>query len=438
MHRLLQRQLRLHLQGAPVPPELEGLLAAVGAAYEQADDDRHMIERSLDLMSAELLDKNRELEQSLGRADARARFGEQRLQSLMDTLAEGLVVYDGSAQIIDINDEAAAFFGVTREEALGQRATSSGVGVTFLRPDGTPAAFTELPTVRAFVERRESRNRIVGVRRKDGSEIFLRANSAPMITDDRVTHVVVSYTDVTSELAVERMKTEFVALASHELRTPLTGIMGFAELLADRDDIPEEAAAWVRLIETEALRLSRVASDMLDVARLDAGGVVLRKSAVALAPAVASLIAQLEGTAPSHRFEVRGPEGAAVLADPDRLGQVLFNLIENAVKYSPQGGTVAVRWGHAGPYLAVEVSDQGIGIPPSEIPRLFDRFYRVDEPRYREIRGTGMGLYLVRELVLAMGGKVHVRSHVGRGSTFTVTLPPAEAPGEAAEDAAAA
>ncbi len=426
MHRLLLRQLRRHLGTVAPPPNVAGLLDAVSEAYEQADLDRSMIEHTLDLMSDELLSKNRELQQSLGRADARAQFGEQRLQSLMDTLAEGLVVYDAKSRIADINDEAAGYFGVTREFALGKRAVGGGIGVTFLRQDGSIPTFDELPTVRAFVDGYASRNRIVGIRRKDGSEIYVRANSAPLRESGSVTHVIASYTDVTAELQVERMKTEFVALASHELRTPLTGILGFALLLAERTDIPEEAAAWARLIGVEAGRLSRVATDMLNVARIEAGGLKLQQEVVRIAPLVEAIRMQLAPAWPRHHFVPRGPEHAAVLGDSDRLSQVLFNLAENAAKYSPGGGTIGIRWGFAGASVAIEVSDEGVGIPPADIPRLFQRFYRVDDPGHRDIRGTGVGLYLVREFLDAMGGRVDVRSEVGRGSTFTISLPAAD------------
>lgn len=428
MHPLLQRQLRRHLQRhlqGDTPEGLADLLAAVSAAYDQADDDRRMIERSLDLMSEELLEKNRELAQSLGRADARAQFGERRLQSLMDTLAEGIVIYDASARIADINDEAAGFFGVTREEALGERATSTGVGVTFLRADGAPAEFHELPTVQAFTQQRASRNRIVGVRRHDGSEIFLRANSAPIFVEGHPSHVVVTYTDVTSELAIERMKTEFVAIASHELRTPLTGIMGFAQLLRTRGDLPEDATSWAGLIEVEATRLSRIASDLLDVARLEVGALSFQKVPTDLATTVNSVFAQLRTATPNHELRARGANGASALCDPDRLTQVLFNLVENAVKYSPHGGGVEVHWATVGGTAVIEVRDEGLGIPPTDIPKLFTRFYRVEDARYRDIRGTGVGLYLVNELVLGMGGRIEVRSKVGVGSTFTVVLPAA-------------
>lgn len=438
MHRLLRRQLVRHFGGDAWPPEIEELLGAVSQAYEQADLDRSMIERSLELVSDELLAKNRELEKSLGRADARARYGEQRLQSLMDTLAEGLVVYDRQARIVDINDEAAGYFGVSRQFAIGRRAVGGAIGVTFLREDGSEPTFEELPTVRAFMDGTASRNRIVGIRRRDGSEIYVRANSAPMREDGVVTHVVASYTDATAQLEVERMKTEFVALASHELRTPLTGIMGFAQLLAAREDIPEEAAAWAGLIEVEAVRLSRLTTDLLDIARIDAGGVKMKREPVSIDAAVQAVRAQLEPTARSHDFIVRGPPDTFALGDPDRISQVLFNLMENAVKYSPDGGTVGVRWGRAGSFVAIEVSDQGIGIAPSDVPHLFERFYRVEAPAYRHIRGTGMGLYLVHELVTSMHGRVEVRSELGRGSTFIVCFPPAEGASDQASSSTAA
>jgi two-component system phosphate regulon sensor histidine kinase PhoR len=234
--------------------------------------------------------------------------------------------------------------------------------------------------------------------------------------------------DVSEERLLEQVKSDFVATVSHELRTPLTSIYGFAETLL-RDDVSfgdDDRVTFTRYIATEAERLTRLVEGILSVTRLEAGAVQLALVPVDVPELAREVAAWAGGRSEQHRIElVLPPEPLYAQADPDRVRQVLINLIDNAVKYSPDGGTVTVRVRRSGQLVEVRVEDEGIGISERDQRNLFRKFFRVDAGMSRGIRGVGLGLYLVRGLVTAMGGRIWVESVEGEGSTFVVELPAA-------------
>ncbi|MDO8473327.1 MAG: ATP-binding protein [Dehalococcoidia bacterium] len=233
--------------------------------------------------------------------------------------------------------------------------------------------------------------------------------------------------DVTREREVDRMKSEFVATVSHELRTPMTAIYGFSELLLMRaTGLPENQRMWVETIYKESKRLTDIVEDLLNVSRIEAGRLSLNLGPVALEQLVADVVERLKSGHAHHPLNVNIavtlPE---VQADRDKLQQVLYNLVDNAIKYSPRGGPVAISAQHMRDEgkVVVSVADKGIGISDSEIPRLFSRFHRVERLETTGIRGTGLGLYIVKSLVEMMGGRIWVESRLNEGTTFFFSLP---------------
>jgi two-component system phosphate regulon sensor histidine kinase PhoR len=232
----------------------------------------------------------------------------------------------------------------------------------------------------------------------------------------------------TSELRrLERLRQEFVANVSHELKTPLSVIKANVEtLLLGAVEDAEHRGQFLDRIARQSDRLYALILDLLSLARIESGGELFEVQAV---PIGTVLRACLERHRP--RAEARGQtltledDGAdpAVLADEEALDQIFDNLVDNAVKYTPEGGKIRVGWRPEGDCLCVEVSDTGIGIPEADLPRVFERFYRVDKARSREMGGTGLGLSIVKHLVGAMNGSVRAASRVGEGTTFTVCLP---------------
>jgi signal transduction histidine kinase len=237
--------------------------------------------------------------------------------------------------------------------------------------------------------------------------------------------------DVTREREADRMKMEFISMASHELRSPTAVVHGFAELLFNSQELPEEQREWVARIYQGSQRLTDIISDLLDISRIEMGRLSLRLEPVALEPLISRLIDQISPVYSSHLLHVHTDQGLPpVQADTAKLTQVLRNLIDNAVKYSPQGEPVGVsaRWDAREGRVIISVADRGLGIPEEEMPRLFTRFHRIQRPETESLRGTGLGLYIVKSLVEMMGGWVGAESKLNEGSTFYISLPPAEVP----------
>jgi PAS domain S-box-containing protein len=238
--------------------------------------------------------------------------------------------------------------------------------------------------------------------------------------------VVYAFRDLTAERQFEQGKDDFIATVSHELRTPMTAVLGAANTLL-RSDVEISEGMKRQLLEmiaSQATRLAEVTESVLLAGRLDRGEVRIETEHVDVDALAGEIVDILEPNLPDAITVVRRLEGGAeALGDPNRLQQVLINLLDNAAKYSPDGGIVTVTTSHVGDRVRIEVADQGAGIAPADQRRVFERFFRGD-PTHRIVPGgTGLGLYISRELVERMGGTIRVASEPGAGSTFTVELP---------------
>jgi two-component system phosphate regulon sensor histidine kinase PhoR len=231
-------------------------------------------------------------------------------------------------------------------------------------------------------------------------------------------------TDVSEWRRLERMRSEFVANVSHELKTPVAAIRGFAETLLDEEVDADTRKAFLRTIYDESTRMANLVSDLLQLSKLEFEGNAIHPQPVALGEWVLRAFERVQGEARRHGIELaaEGCDGVVVWADPDRLLQVLLNLLTNAIHYTPDGGRVRVWCEPFVDRVKVHVQDTGIGIPPEDQERVFERFYRVDRARSRSSGGTGLGLAIVKHIVQAHGGQVGVNSRVGEGSDFWFTL----------------
>jgi len=241
---------------------------------------------------------------------------------------------------------------------------------------------------------------------------------------------VVVLNDTTEHKQTEKLRQEFVANVSHELKTPLAVIKSTIETLADgAAEDPEARSLFLAQVTREADRLEALIQDLLSLARIEAGQLGLEPQSVPLGRAITDCVERHHARAESKTLTMveRPPTDSTgevyVWADADALRQVMDNLVDNAIKYTPNGGRITVRWGASGDTAHFEVADTGIGIPDEDLPRVFERFYRVDKARSRSVGGTGLGLSIVKHLVQAMKGQVRVASSLGKGTTFRVTLP---------------
>jgi PAS domain S-box-containing protein len=237
---------------------------------------------------------------------------------------------------------------------------------------------------------------------------------------------VYDFRDLTTKRVIEELKDEFVATVSHELRTPLAAIYGAAETIRQRDGLdPDDRDRLLGVISQESERLARVVEEILLAGQIDAEQLKLVEARVDAAELTQDVVARMEQHARNGvTFSLVAPDSLPALStDPDKFRQVLINLIENAIKYSPEGGRIEVKIEPRNGHLSIAVRDDGLGIPANEQRLIFDKFYRVDPNLTRGVGGTGLGLYVCRELVRLMGGRIWVESAHGEGSTFFVDLP---------------
>ena len=340
------------------------------------------------------------------------------LKVTMDSMREGVVVIDNAMRVVALNNSARNAFRPSAADALTPRRLSD---------------LTRNPTVysafAAAVARGERAEVKVGIEGADGRRVY-DLHVAPLrqrevIYGSDVRGAVGVFIDITRLERLELVRQEFLSNVSHELRTPLTAVITFAETLEDGAlDDPETARRFLSVIRRNAERMSALISDIMELSSIESGGTRLDVREERLRPAVQETFGALAAKAEACGVTLvnRVPPEATVYADPRRLEQMLTNLVDNAIKYSRRGGTVEVGHARDGRDL-VSVTDTGEGIPAEHLPRIFERFYRVDRARSRELGGTGLGLAIVKHLARAHGGEVRVRSAPDEGSTFTIELP---------------
>jgi len=338
---------------------------------------------------------------------------------LLNTVGEGIVQVDADGRLVRLNPAAARLLRLPGE-ALGQ-AISSLVRQPELR------ALLERPLPAAAVDSIE-------VTIEDRNLLVLR-QPLPGGAAERGTLVLVL--DLTPLRRLEDVRRDFVANVSHELKTPLTAIRGYAETLQDAGLPPQLRREFTEATLRNTQRLQRIVDDLLDLSRIESGGWRPTLGAVDLPALAAECWAEFRARAEQAAvaFEVVGAGAPAARGDAEGLRQILYNLYDNALRYTPAGGRITVQVrvlaGPAGgpprraPLLALEVTDTGTGIPADALPRVFERFYRVDPSRSRAEGGTGLGLSIVKHMAERMGGEVVAESRLGAGTTVRVTLPAA-------------
>ncbi len=255
----------------------------------------------------------------------------------------------------------------------------------------------------------------------DEAERCLHVRMVPL-DEDGARSLLIFLRDITEEKRVETIKKDFVANVSHELRTPLASIKGYSEALLDDDSDKARQREFLEIIDRHATRMSRIIDDLLILSRLESSAVSLDSAPVDMADLIRSTLKGCLKQASDKSITIGAelpPSLPGVMGDRDRLEQVVVNLLDNAIKYTPAGGKVSISAADLGGEVRVDVSDTGIGIPEDDISRIFERFYRVDKARSRALGGTGLGLAIVKHIIQGHNGRLEVKSRLGEGTTFS-------------------
>ena len=345
-----------------------------------------------------------------------------KLKVVVDHSSDGILVLDDGGRVLLWNNAMAALTGVPEDEAHGPLSEL----VSCVSPEGTPV--DPLEATFALTAEAPRRDEEMAYVRPDGEQRWVRCSHAGLFDDDgRLVRDVVLVHDVTRQREVERLKADFIATVSHELRTPVTPIKGYADLLRRRGDrmTPEKRNECLDIITDRVNHLARLVEDLLLASRISSPKSVSHDVAVEPSDVVA-LTRRAVGdfAADLARINVVVPDAPLLAScDPVRTVQVVGNLVSNALKYSPATSQVDVVVQSYDGCARVTVTDRGRGIPADQLERVFDKFHRVEDPMTMTTSGTGLGLYIARQLARAMAGDIVVRSVLGAGSTFVLVLP---------------
>jgi two-component system phosphate regulon sensor histidine kinase PhoR len=338
-----------------------------------------------------------------------------KLVTILKKMTDGIVLTDSDGRITLLNPAAQRILALNADVAIGK---------TLLE------ATLNFPLHAMLQSALQSRAEVadeVRVTLDATRALQLQIYAAPVESDTGAAEgAMLVLHDLTELRRLEEVRKQFVANASHELRTPLTSIKMMTEtLLAGAKDTPEARDRFLSVIALETDRLVALVNDLLDLSRIESGGAQLHPEPVSVRDLVEEVREEMQPKAEERgqTLHTAAMDGLQVLADPAALRQILLNLVDNAVKYTPAGGKVEIAAAAAGDRTLISVRDTGIGIPRADIHRIFERFYRVDKARSRQLGGTGLGLAIVKHLLEAQHATITVESELNRGSTFTLSLP---------------
>ena len=396
-------------------PLIDKLATACNACLQK--DEIEIIHKSTVAINEELNRSEKKLISTISKmnkAEAELRIGKNRLAMILQNLADGVIVLDTDYNIILVNTMAMDLLGYKPlekgryeiESFLGNCKINGEEIVSFIKSD--------------------KENVLEAATTSEIKKYLLMTSSSLMDPGGSITGKILLIRDITKAKEVDRMKSEFVSNVSHELRTPITSILGFSSTILKDVDMPRNTITeFVHIIQKESKRLSRLIEDLLNLSRIESGKVSLKKKNVSLDAILQSVIHELSPLAEEKVINIiyeikKTPSN--IYGDEDAVRQVCINLIENAVKYSDNNTLITVLLFSENKMTVFQVKDEGMGIPEEEIPKIFDKFYRVYRPG-KQIKGTGLGLSLVKEIIDAHNGAIEIKRRKKEGTVFTVKLP---------------
>lgn len=372
--------------------------------YFNKSDELSLLSEHFNRMSETLESKIQEL-----------RTSNKELDTILESMKNGVIAIDNTQNIIFLNTSAEHLFGIHREHVVGKNA------IEVLRNY----------KIEQYIERviRENLYNNVEEFTLEHSRIY-RVTSRQMSENelpDKILGLLLIFEDVTEVRNLERIRQDFVANVSHELKTPLTSIKGFAETLKNGAiEVKETRDKFIDIIDVEAARIIALTDDLLSLSEIESTRNMPHIETIQVRDVVAEVTTMVEWLAKEKfiDYQVLLPEGNLnIQGNSNWFKQILINLVDNAIKYTPTGGEVKLGLEQTAEYLVLRVSDTGIGIDQEHVSRIFERFYRADKARSRKEGGTGLGLSIVKHIVIAFRGNIEVISEVGKGTTFTVYLP---------------
>lgn len=333
----------------------------------------------------------------------------EKVEAILTNMADGVIALNDDGQIIHINPAAKKM--ISTEQNFNVKQSEERINNLF------NIDFDEL-----FKKEAKPREMLVQIKK-----LTLKAIIAPLNRDDRIVGIIIVLQDITKQHRLENMRKEFVANVSHELRTPLTTIKSYTETLLDGAlEDKNISETFLSVVNDEADRMTRLVSDLLELSRLDSKDTRWNKAAINSGHIIREVISKLQMSIKQKNQEIKidmPKDTPDIFVDKDKIEQVLQNILSNAIKYTPEEGKIYVKLEKSGGLAKIIIKDTGVGIPKDDLPRIFERFYRVDKTRSREQGGTGLGLSIARELVEAHDGKINIESQLGQGTSVIVTIP---------------
>ena len=392
-------------------------------AEEKLRQYHEHLEELVEARTAELRRASEQLEQQIAerkQAEEALQEREKRYRDLYEEAPNAYFSVGADGRIERANRSARELLGYSRYELVGRPVFDLYADTE----NGKPKA---QEVFERFLAGEEIRDQELEMRRADGSKVWVSLSVRPI--RDREGRVVASRSvvaDITEHRKLDQLKDDFIGLVSHELRSPMTVITGAINtVLTEAERLsPEETRQLLKDAALEADLLSNLLGNLLELSRIQTSRLYLHVEAISVSKVIQGTVEEIKRQSSAHQFVVSVPRKLPpVYADPLRLERILYNLLENAVKYSPQGGEIGVSVKLQKEHLVIGVSDQGVGISPADQTKLFAPFQRLEEFRPDGVRGIGLGLLVCRRLVEAHGGRIWVKSKPGRGSTFFFTLP---------------
>jgi len=348
----------------------------------------------------------------------------QRVESILEGSADGIMSIDAQRRLVGFNAAMERLTGYSREEVLGKECLK----ILNLRDaTGKILCNRQCPMLMSSMKGNFIFEQQGAIRTKAGKDVEVAMTYAIVTsTEGKPVNAVVNVRDISRLKELEDLRETFLTMLGHELQTPLSIIKGYANTLSRSDGRwnKETLHQGLSVIEEESDRLSKVVDRLLLASRISTGALTLEKEPTQLPPLVSKVVRRFQTVTNIHTFEVDfEPDFPSILADPGLIEEVLVNLAENAVKYSPEGGRIIISGRHNNKQVTITVTDEGIGIAPEDMERIFERFGRAETGRARNIKGMGLGLHICKSIIQAHVGTIEAVSKPGKGSQFIFTLP---------------